>query len=119
MSMDESNRRQTVQAAITLIVIVTFFAIIFAVTACGPTQSDISSVYTVKERAYLSDVRPVLGGNAETAVQQSAVIAVGKLACKNIDSGISQESVVADLTDDWSELEARVMVSSAVKYFCK
>jgi hypothetical protein len=99
--------------------IATFFAIIFAVTACGPTQGDISASYSVKEKAYLSDVRPVLGGNAETAVQQSAVIAVGKLACKNIDSGTPQESVVADLADEWSELEARVMVSSAVKYFCK
>lgn len=118
MTMDDSNRRQTIQAAIVLIAIVTFFGIILSVTSCSPTKTSDNS-YTVKEKAYLSDVGPLLGSGVDTPVQQSAIISIGKATCQQRDAGISEESIIERLKNGWTELQARAMYSAASKYFCK
>lgn len=119
MSMDESNRRQTIQLIITLIVIATFFAVIFSITSCSPSKTDSAPVYTSKERGYLSDVKPVLGTSADTALEESSVIAIGKLSCQQREAGISPNQIISGLENSYTEMEARVMVNSAEKFFCK
>lgn len=118
MSMDDSNRRQLIQATITLIILLTFFGIIFSVTSCSPAKTS-SSTYTVKEKAYLSDLGPLMGSDLDTPVKESAIISVGKLTCQQRDAGISEESIIAGLKNSWTELQSRAMYSAASKYFCK
>lgn len=119
MDMNESNRRQTIQAAITLIAVMTLLGVVLSLTSCRAGETNTGVKYSVKELAYLSDVKPALGANAVTAVQESALIGIGKSACHDIDSGTAEESVISGLVSNWTELEARVMVHSASKYFCK
>jgi len=119
MSMDDSNRKQTIQAAITLIVIVTFLGIVLSLTSCRASTTNTGTTYSTKELAYLADVKPVLGKNAVTAVQESAVISIGRLTCQQRGAGIPENTIVSGLGGSWTELEARVMYSSASKYFCE
>lgn len=119
MSMDESNRRQTIQLLITFIVLLTLFGVVFAITSCSPTKTSADRTYTAKEQAYLTEVRPVLGTSVDTALEESSVIAIGKLSCQQREAGIPPAQIIEGLKNSYTEMEARVMVNSAEKFFCK
>jgi hypothetical protein len=116
--MDDSTRRQTIQAAITLILLLTFFGIVMSITSCSPQQNDHDS-YTVKEKAFLSDIGPLMESDLDTAVKESTVITIGKMTCQKRDAGVSESDIITELKDSWTESQARVMYNSAAKYFCK
>jgi len=117
--MDKNYRHQMIQIAALIVILLAGVGVILSLTACTPTKTDTNRSYTAKERAYLSDVQPVLGADADTDLEESSVIAIGKLTCQQREAGISTESIIAGLTSSWTELGARVMVNAADKYFCK
>lgn len=117
MSMDKSNRQQTVQMAIFVIILLTIAGILLSLTACTPRQP--ARKLPANEQAFISELDPLLHDVLDTNVEIDSMISLGQGVCASRKRGVDTEEIIKIIDAQYTSTQANAIFAAAVTNLCK